>query len=84
MNDGQFVYIKIGDLYVKEFKLTTNMVDQGYWKVRKEVFLTNDIREVIPIDSNDARELMTFLDKNAVLISSNLTSKSVNIAEVSI
>lgn len=68
MNKEEFKYVKLGDLYVKEFKLATVMCDKGYWKVKREVSMTNDIKEAIPIEKIEAEGIMKLLDKSAVLI----------------
>lgn len=64
----EFKYVKLGDLYVKEFKLATVMIDGGRWKVRREVTMTNEIKEAIPIEKVEAQGIMKLLDKSAVLI----------------
>lgn len=68
MNSEEFKYVKLGDLYVKDFKLATVMADKGYWKVKREVSMTNDIKEAIPIEKTEAQGIMRLLDKSAVLI----------------
>lgn len=71
MNEEEFKYVKLGDLYVKEFKLATVMCDKGYWKVKREVSMTNDIKEAIPIEKAEAQGIMKLLDKCAVLVDLN-------------
>ena len=67
MNKEEFRYIKLGDLYVKDFKVSTVMADKGYWRVKREISMTNDIKEAIPIEISEAQGIMKLLDKNAVL-----------------
>ena len=68
----EYGYVKLGDLYVKDFKLATMKVDKGYWKVRREVSMTNDINEAIPIEKSEAQGIMKLLDKSAILIEREL------------
>lgn len=68
MNKEKFRYVKLGDLYVKDFKLATVMADKGYWRVRREVSMVNDIQEAIPIEKEEAQGIMKLLDKNAILV----------------
>lgn len=68
MSKEEFRYVKLGDLYVKDFKLATIMVDEGYWKVRREIFLTNDLNSAIPIEKSEAQGIMKLLDSNAILV----------------
>lgn len=68
MNKEEFRYVKLGDLYVKEFKMATVMVDEGYWKVRREISLTNDLKSAIPIEKTEAQGLMKLLGSNTILI----------------
>ena len=68
MTDEEFSYVKLGELYVKNFKLTTVMTNEGCWRVRREVAMTNDIKEAIPIEKTEAQGIVKLLDKNAVLI----------------
>ena len=68
MSKEEFRYVKLGDLYVKDFKLATVMADEGYWKVKREVSMTNDIKEAIPIEKDEAIGIMKLLDRSATLI----------------
>lgn len=68
MSKEEFRYVKLGDLYVKDFKMATMMVDEGYWKVRREISLTNDLKLAIPIEKSEAQGIMKLLDSNAILV----------------
>lgn len=68
MSEEEFVYVKLGDMYVKDFKLATVMANKGYWRVKREVAMTNDIKEAIPIEKTEAQGIMKLLDKSATLI----------------
>lgn len=68
MNREEFTYIKLGELYVKDFKIATVMGKEGCWRVRREVTMINDIEAAIPIEKTEAQGIMQLLDKSAVLI----------------
>lgn len=74
MTEEEFVYVKLGDLFVKDFKLATVMADKGYWKVKREVTMTNDVKEAIPIEKTEAQGIMKLLDKSAILITKEVIS----------
>lgn len=64
----EYRYIRVGDMYVKDFKVATVKTDVGYWRVRKEISLINDKSEAIPIEKEEAQGLMKLLDRTAVLV----------------
>lgn len=64
----EYRYIRVGDMYVKDFKVATIKTDVGYWRVRKEISLINDKSEAIPIEKEEAQGLMKLLDRTAVLV----------------
>lgn len=68
MDKENFKYVKLGDLYVKDFKLATVMAHEGLWTVRREITMTNDIKEAIPIEIVEAQGIIKLLDKSAILI----------------
>lgn len=69
MNKEEFYKVKIGDMYVKDFKLVTIKDDDNCWRVRREVTLTNNEKDAIPIIKEEAQTIAKLLDKSAVLVS---------------
>lgn len=66
MNE-EFVRIKIGDMYVKDFKINTFKDGGNNWRVRREVTLINNVNEGIPIIKEEAQGIMKLLDKSVIL-----------------
>lgn len=66
MNE-EFVRIKIGDMYVKDFKINTFKDVGNNWRVRREITLINNVNEGIPIIKEEAQGIMKLLDKSVIL-----------------
>lgn len=67
MDKEEFYRVKIGDMYVKDFKINTVKDGDNYWRVKREVTLINNKEDGIPILKEEAQGLMGLLDKSAVL-----------------
>jgi len=65
--DEEFVRIKIGDMYVKDFKINTFKDVGNNWRVRREVTLINNVNEGIPIIKEEAQAIMKLLDRGVIL-----------------
>ena len=66
--EGDFVKIKLGDMYVKDFKLATIKDGDNFWRVRREITLVNCKEEAIPIIKEEAQGIAALLDKSATLM----------------
>ena len=66
--EEEFYRVKIGDMYVKDFKMATIKDDDNHWRVRKEISLSNFINDGIPIIEEEAQGLMKLLDKSATIV----------------
>lgn len=67
--EGEFKKVKLGDMYVKDFKIVTVKDSDNFWRVRREVTLTNDEKDAIPIIKEEAQGIAKLLDKSAILVS---------------
>ena len=67
--EGEFKKVKLGDMYVKDFKIVTVKDSDNFWRVRREVTLTNDEKDAIPIIKEEAQVIAKMLDKSAILVS---------------
>lgn len=67
MDKEEFARVRLGELYVKDFKIATVKSEDNYWRVKREVTLTNSKEESIPILKEEAQGIMKLLDKCAVL-----------------
>ena len=65
--EEEYYRVKLGDMYVKDFKMNAVNDSKNHWKVKRELTLTNSEEEGIPILKEDAQGLMKLLDKSAVL-----------------
>ena len=65
--EEEYYRIKIGDMYVKYFKMATVIQDDNRWQVKSELTLTNIKEEGIPILEKDAENLGKLLDEAATL-----------------
>lgn len=63
----EFYRIKLGEMYVKDFKIIVVKDDTNHWRVKREVTLINNEEEGIPILKEEAQGIMTLLDKSATL-----------------
>jgi hypothetical protein len=72
MNE-EFARVKLGDMYVKDFKIITVKDNNNYWRVKREISLINSKEDGIPILKEESQGIMKLLDKSAVL--ENLESK---------
>lgn len=63
----EFARVKLGDMYVKDFKIITVKDSDNYWRVKREVSLINSKEDSIPILKEEAQGIMKLLDKNATL-----------------
>lgn len=66
MNE-EFYRVKLGDMYVKDFKMITIKDSENHWRVRKEMTLTNFVEDGIPIIKEEAQGLMMLLNKSAII-----------------
>ena len=66
MNE-EFARVKLGDMYVKDFKIITVKDNDNYWRVKREISLINSKEDGIPILKEEAQGIMKLLDKSAVL-----------------
>ena len=64
----EFAKVKLGDMYVKDFKIIVIKDGDDYWRVRKEISLINSKEDGIPIIKEEAQGIMKLLDKNAILV----------------
>ena len=67
MDKEEFYRVKIGNMYVKDFKLNAVKDSDNHWRVVKEIILINNKEDGIPILKEEAQGLMGLLDKSAVL-----------------
>lgn len=67
MDKEEFYRVKIGDMYIKDFKLNAVKDSNNHWRVDKLITLTNNKGDGIPILKEEAQSLMVLLDKSAVL-----------------
>ena len=67
--EGEFKRVKLGDMYVKDFKIATVKDGDNFWRVRREVTLTNDEKDARPIIKEEAQTIAKMLDKSAILVS---------------
>lgn len=67
MNKEEFARVKLGDMYVKDFKITTVKDSDNFWRVKREISLINNKEDGIPILKEEAQGIMKLLDKSAVL-----------------
>lgn len=67
MSKEEYVRVKLGDMYVKDFKINTVKDGENRWSVRREVSLINNEEDGIPIIKEEAQVIMKLLDKSAVL-----------------
>ena len=68
MDKEEFYVVKIGDMYIKSFKLSTMVNSDDQWKVIREIILINTKKDCMPILKEEAQFLMGLLDgKSAVL-----------------
>lgn len=65
--EEEFYRVKLGDMYVKDFKINAVKDNENHWRVRREVTLINNEEEGIPILKEEAQGIMKLLDKSAVL-----------------
>ncbi len=65
--DGDYYKVKLGAMYVKDFKIATVKDSDNFWRVKREVTLTNEKNDAIPIIKEEAQGIMKLLDKSAVL-----------------
>lgn len=66
MNE-EFARVKLGDMYVKDFKIITVKDNDNYWRVKREISLINSKDDGIPILKEEAQGIMKLLDKSAIL-----------------
>lgn len=66
MNE-EFARVKLGDMYVTDFKIMTVKDNNNYWRVKREISLINSKEDSIPILKEEAQGIMKLLDKSAVL-----------------
>ena len=67
--EGEFKKVKLGEMYVKDFKIATVKDEDNFWRVRREVTLTNDEKDAIPIIKEEAQTIAKMLNKSAILVS---------------
>ena len=67
--EGEFKKVKLGDMYVKDFKIVTVKDSDNFWRVRREVTLTNNEKDAIPIIKEEAQVIAKLFDKSAILVS---------------
>lgn len=67
MNEEEFVRVKLGDMYVKDFKINAVKDGDNYWRVKREVTLINNREDGIPIIKEEAQGIMKLLDRSAIL-----------------
>lgn len=65
--EEEFYRVKLGDMYVKDFKMNVIKDGENHWRVRREVTLINSEEEGIPILKEEAQGIMKLLDKSAIL-----------------
>ena len=66
MNE-EFARVKLGDMYVKDFKIATVKDGDNFWRVKREISLINSKEDGIPILKEEAQGIMKLLDKSAIL-----------------
>ena len=59
--------VKLGDMYIKDFKMITIKNGNNCWSVKRKITLTNTKEEGIPILKEEAQGLAGLLDKSAIL-----------------
>ena len=74
MNE-EYSRVKLGDMYVKGFKIDTVKDGENRWSVKREVTLINNKEDGIPIIKEEAQGIMKLLDKRAILESLNGSDK---------
>lgn len=67
MDKEVFTRVRIGEMYVKDFKIQAVKGEDLRWRVVREISLINDKLQGIPIIKEEAQALMGMLDKSAVL-----------------
>lgn len=63
----EYARVKLGDMYVKDFKINTVKDGENRWSVKREVTLINNKEDGIPIIKEEAQGIMKLLDKSAIL-----------------
>ena len=66
MNE-EFTRVRLGDMYLKEFKIACVEDGHNCWRIKKEITFTNDKEAGIIIIDEEAKAISNFLNNQVVL-----------------